>query len=157
MNSFINKVAAITGAGSGIGRALALNLAGQGCNLAISDVNAAGLKIYTTLDRKLQEATGKYLEQALENIEKRTGYRHQKAADYHGASGDKPRYLEGALLVVDNQSGAVLAYHGGRDYTKRQYDAIKDGAFVDENGLRFIGGHGDRDANYIYGMTTLKF
>ncbi len=30
--------------------------------------------------------------------------------------------------MVDNQSGAVLAYHGGRDYTKRQYDAIKDGA-----------------------------
>lgn len=27
-------------------------------------VNAAGLKIYTTLDRKLQEATGKSLEQA---------------------------------------------------------------------------------------------
>lgn len=36
-------------------------------------VNAAGLKIYTTLDRKLQEATGKSLEQALENIEKRPG------------------------------------------------------------------------------------
>lgn len=30
--------------------------------------------------------------------------------------------------MVDNKSGAVLAYHGGRDYTKRQYDAIRDGA-----------------------------
>lgn len=91
-------------------------------------VNAAGLKIYTTLDRKLQEASGKALEQTLENIEKRPGYRHQKAADYHASAGEKPRYLEGAALIVDNQSGAVLAYHGGRDYTKRQYDAIKEGA-----------------------------
>jgi short-subunit dehydrogenase len=43
MNSFNGKVAAITGAGSGIGRALALQLASEGCALALSDINAANL------------------------------------------------------------------------------------------------------------------
>ena len=44
MKDFNNKVAAITGAGSGIGRALAVNLARAGCHLALSDVNAEGLQ-----------------------------------------------------------------------------------------------------------------
>lgn len=43
MKSFNNKVAAITGAASGIGRALALELAKDQCDLALADVNEAGL------------------------------------------------------------------------------------------------------------------
>jgi NAD(P)-dependent dehydrogenase (short-subunit alcohol dehydrogenase family) len=44
MKSFENKVAAITGAGSGIGRGLAVELARQKCHLALSDVNEDGLR-----------------------------------------------------------------------------------------------------------------
>ncbi len=44
MRNLDGKVVAITGAGSGIGRALALKLAKMGCRLALSDVDAAGLE-----------------------------------------------------------------------------------------------------------------
>lgn len=43
MKNFNGKVAAITGAGSGIGRQLALQLAQQGAHLALSDLNEQGL------------------------------------------------------------------------------------------------------------------
>lgn len=43
MSRVEGKVAAVTGAGSGIGRALALELTRRGAKLAISDVNAEGL------------------------------------------------------------------------------------------------------------------
>jgi short-subunit dehydrogenase len=39
-----NKTAAVTGAASGIGRMLAVNLANEGCNLALSDINVTGLQ-----------------------------------------------------------------------------------------------------------------
>ena len=44
VTSFNNKVAAITGAGSGMGQALAILLARAGCHVAISDVNAESLE-----------------------------------------------------------------------------------------------------------------
>ncbi len=43
MRNFSGKVAAITGAGSGMGRSLAVELARRGCHLALGDVNERGL------------------------------------------------------------------------------------------------------------------
>jgi NAD(P)-dependent dehydrogenase (short-subunit alcohol dehydrogenase family) len=44
MTQVANKVVAVTGAASGIGRALALRLASKGAHVALADVNQAGLE-----------------------------------------------------------------------------------------------------------------
>jgi NAD(P)-dependent dehydrogenase (short-subunit alcohol dehydrogenase family) len=49
MYALQGKVAVVTGAGSGIGRALALNLARRGCRLALADINEANLAETTGL------------------------------------------------------------------------------------------------------------
>ncbi|MCH8497821.1 MAG: SDR family NAD(P)-dependent oxidoreductase [Marinobacter sp.] len=57
MKDLNNKVAVITGAGSGIGRALAVELANRGCKLALSDVNEAGLKETAALCAEVEVRT----------------------------------------------------------------------------------------------------
>ncbi|MBV8665485.1 MAG: SDR family oxidoreductase [Burkholderiaceae bacterium] len=54
MNVFQGKVAVITGAGSGIGRQLAVQLAAQGARLAISDINESGLQQTVAMCRAAQ-------------------------------------------------------------------------------------------------------
>jgi NADP-dependent 3-hydroxy acid dehydrogenase YdfG len=45
MEGFVGKVAAVTGAGSGIGQALAIELARSGAKVAISDIDTEGLAV----------------------------------------------------------------------------------------------------------------
>lgn len=58
MRSLDDKVAVITGAGSGIGRALALDLARRGARLALSDVDEAGLAETVALVEGVEEVEG---------------------------------------------------------------------------------------------------
>ena len=47
MKDFGNKLAVITGTGTGIGRELALQLASEGCHLAICDVLIENMAVMT--------------------------------------------------------------------------------------------------------------
>jgi len=44
MKNLINKVAVVTGGGSGIGKSTAIALANEGCDLALADINEEGMK-----------------------------------------------------------------------------------------------------------------
>ena len=52
MKDFRDKVAAITGAASGIGRSLSLELARRGAHLALSDVDEAACRAYDVIHEK---------------------------------------------------------------------------------------------------------
>ena len=57
ISTFSDKVAAITGTGSGIGEALAISLAQQGCAVAIADIDNANLQKFSKMGRISKKLT----------------------------------------------------------------------------------------------------
>jgi len=86
-----------------------------------------GYVIHTTILKEAQEAAEKELEKVLLQAENRPGYAHQKHADYLKNEEIEPEYLQGACLMVHQQTGEVLVHVGGRDYAEAPYDFIESG------------------------------
>ncbi|MES2921674.1 MAG: transglycosylase domain-containing protein [Verrucomicrobiota bacterium] len=92
------------------------------------DALASGkFKIHTTILAEAQTAAQKALLDSLARAEARPGYQHQKYQDYHKSSTKPAEYLQGAVLMLDHETGEVLAHVGGRDYAQVPYDFIELG------------------------------
>ncbi|MEU7769296.1 SDR family oxidoreductase [Nocardia sp. NPDC049190] len=94
---FENKVCVITGAGSGIGRALAENLAGRGAKLALSDIDTDGLAETT---RRCAERGAEVESDRLNVVEREAVLRYADAVKAHF----------GTVHQVYNNAG--IAHHG---------------------------------------------
>ncbi len=85
-----------------------------------------GFKIYTTIDLDAQRAMERSLRRQLSVAEAQKGYAHPLYKDYVKGSG-KPKYLQGAGLMIESETGAIVAYVGGRNFVHSQYDFVKSG------------------------------
>ncbi|MCX6874268.1 MAG: transglycosylase domain-containing protein [Verrucomicrobia bacterium] len=95
--------------------------------LGEDELATGGFKIHTTILKEAQEAAERALADSLASAEARPGYTHPKYAENRKASATPPDYLQGAVLVVEHDTGEVLAHLGGRDYSQVPYDFIESG------------------------------
>ena len=90
-------------------------------------VKSRGIKIYTTIDRRMQEAAEQALRSQLEKMEAREDYTHVRFNETNDPRCAQHRYVDGAVFAVDNNTGGVLAYVGGRSFDRDNFDIIESG------------------------------
>ncbi len=94
MKDLFGKTAAITGAASGIGRMLAVNLAGLGCNLALADIDAKGLQETAGLVRQQVKVSTHIVDVAIR--------------DQVNAYAEEAEKQHGGVDIIINNAGVAL-------------------------------------------------
>ncbi len=99
-----------------------------GASLGRDALSAGGFTIHTTILAEAQNAAEKSLRESLNQAEKHPDYTAQKRSDYKKNQTDiAPEYLQGAVFMMDHETGEVLVHVGGRDYAQVPYDFIEQG------------------------------
>ncbi|MBT8044470.1 MAG: transglycosylase domain-containing protein, partial [Verrucomicrobiae bacterium] len=89
------------------------------------NIEYGGLTVITTIDHTIQRAAELSIERNLSKVEKTPGYWHQTRKKWLGmpaARRGRPEYVQGACVVIENRSGAVLTVVGGRNANESKYN-----------------------------------
>jgi penicillin-binding protein 1A len=92
--------------------------------LESGQMDGGGLKIYSTLDGRLQSAAEQSVRSRLQEVEAQPGYPHKPMAVFQGTNLDAEKsapYLQAASIALDNKTGGIRAIVGGRDYEKSKF------------------------------------
>lgn len=95
--------------------------------LTDEDINAGGLRIYTTIEPAIQSAAERGLDSHLSRIERQPGFPHPaRNAGGQNSALAETRYVQGAVVSIENQTGAILAIVGGRDFDESPFNRALD-------------------------------
>ena len=84
-----------------------------------------GGKVYTTIDFNLQKLADKVVDSMLTEIEKEKNIHPTREEYLQDTTKDKkPYYLQGALLALNPEDGAILALTGGRNFKESPFNRI---------------------------------
>ena len=96
-----------------------------------------GFRVYTTIDAEIQKTATESLNRNLAATEARPDFKHKTYAQFKEVQdmpadplanpGDNkaskvPSYLQGSLLMIDNNTGGIIAMVGGRDYKDTEFN-----------------------------------
>ena len=89
------------------------------------NIELGGLDITSTIDLRIQQKGEEALDKKLREVERLSGYPHQTRSAWLSIPEEErkePEYIQGAAVVVENRTGAVLAVVGGRDAKESDYN-----------------------------------
>jgi 1A family penicillin-binding protein len=81
-----------------------------------------GLKVYTTLDLDMQRAAETAVESNLRRMERELRYKTRREDGEPVQAATATRYIQGALLAMNPNSGQIKAMVGGRSFTESNWN-----------------------------------